>query len=139
MSGFARIVMFVCMLQPTLALPTGCAPRFQFCPRYFLPVCAEGVTYENRCRAESAGYHSQCSTYITSGACVEQKTTCLSDEFMSESLDKCVKKPWADFESCDIEKAQGACANGNDPNPWVVQHCAKTCGHFVRIDTNRDM
>jgi len=33
-------------------------------------------------------------------------------------------KPWADFESCEEEKRQGACA----ANDWVRAHCMDTCG-----------
>lgn len=120
----------------------ACVPRNNmFCTREYLPVCGNGTTYSNMCRAEAAGFYNNCAQFVTQGACDSPDTvdrvTCESHQTFSEK-GFCVNKPWSDFENCEIEKNQGACPGGNDPNPWVGEHCAKTCGVFVRTFRTND-
>lgn len=112
----------------------GCVPRPHImCARDVDPVCARGTQYANMCSAEAAGYYDECSKYVVRGPCVgaEQvprvSDACGSSEFLSESTHACVPKPWSDFVSCAVEKTQGACPNGRDPNRWVAVHCSATC------------
>jgi hypothetical protein len=118
------------MLVQLLVLVASCVPQpNRYCTRELRPVCAEGVTYNNLCRAQAAGYYGECANKVTQGVCgsISTKTVCGASEFLNED-NVCVPKPWDDFESCEIEKNQGACPGGNDPNTWVAVNCAKTCG-----------
>ena len=96
----------------------------RMCTREFAPVCANKTTYSNLCTAKAAGFYGSCAKFVVNGPC---SVSCSDEEFLSEKTSSCVKKPWYDFESCEVEKNQGACANGADPNPWVAEHCMKTC------------
>jgi len=49
---------------------------------------------------------------------------CPPNQVVSEDTNGCVPKPWSDFQDCDEEVRQGACADGN---AWVAQHCKTTC------------
>ena len=112
----------------------ACTPNpMMRCSRAFVPVCANGVDYTNVCQAQAAGYVGACARNISSGTCSHASVprtpaglSCPSTQTYSET-GRCVPRPWRDFHSCLEEKRQGACADGNDPNPWVVQHCMLTC------------
>ena len=129
------------MLSELVILFMACTPRqTAFCTREFNPARANGTTYSNQCLAESAGFYGNCSQFVVRGECNSaptQRITCTSDQFLSEQ-GMCVTKPWSDFTSCVIEKNQGACPDGNDPNPWVGEHCAVTCGVYVRTTREHD-
>ena len=110
------------------------------CTREYLPVCADGTDYGNRCMARAAGFIGECADKIVSGRCsgareelqtVPQGLNCADGEFFSE-LGRCVPKPWSDFRSCAEEKRQGACPGGNDPNFWVGENCGVTCAQRAR-------
>ena len=124
----------------------ACTPisnrRISLCTREYNPVCAEGVTFPNICQAQRAGYYGECASKVSLGACVETPTStrnadCAPTETFSEK-GRCVTKPWPDFSSCLEEKKQGACPGGSDPNSWVSEHCARTCGVFVRTSRLSD-
>ena len=89
--------------------------------------------------ARNAGFYGECQHFITHGECAASgpRIVCATHEFLSEK-GMCVRKPWSDFNSCDEEKRQGACPDGNDPNGWVAEHCANTCGVFVRTSRGSD-
>ena len=126
-----------------LLFALACEPRrSSICTRVYLPVCANGTTYSNECLAQSAGFHSNCAHFVTQGVCDEEPVaprseTCEAGEFFSEK-GMCVPKPWSDFTSCEVEKGQGACPDGNDPNPWVGEHCATTCGVHTQVSRGSD-
>lgn len=109
----------------------ACTPyRNVFCTREYAPVCANSTTYNNMCLAESAGFYGNCAQLVTPGICeTVQSRTCTDSEFYSEK-GFCVQKPWSDIVSCEIEKQQGACPTGTDPNSWVTEHCAITCNVY---------
>lgn len=120
---FALLIMMGCVERPEMV-----------CTREFAPVCARSVQYANLCSAQSAGYYGDCAHEITTGPCgstttpgVRDFVACADDETMSEYMGSCVKKPWNDYVSCQIEKEQGACEDGRDPNQWVIRHCKHTC------------
>lgn len=124
----------------TIVALLSCVPRRNImCTREFVPVCGNGTTFGNRCLAESAGFYDDCAQFLKEGDCtsINTRLVCASDEFASET-GVCVKKPWSDFKSCDEEKRQGACPNGNDPNPFVGEHCKVTCGVFERTSITND-
>ena len=127
------------MISTIIYMLITCVPRQNtFCTREYHPVCGNETTYPNLCVAESKGFYGDCEKFLTKGVCSESVTsriTCDDSEFLSEK-GFCVKKPWSDFENCQIEKNQGACLHGSDPNPWVAEHCAKTCNSYIK--TNRD-
>lgn len=128
------------MLTTIVGLLLACTPRQNvYCTREIRPVCANGTTYNNLCLAEAAGYYGDCAYHVKAGECgsISGRATCPSGEFMSEK-GMCVRKPWSDFESCEIEKNQGACPGGRDPNPWVSEHCAVTCGVYTRSMRTND-
>lgn len=128
------------MLNQLVYMLLTCTPRrTSFCTREYMPVCANSTTYSNLCNAESAGFYGNCSKFVKNGVCstLEPRITCASHETMSEK-GMCVTKPWSDFRSCEEEKRQGACPGSNDPNPWVGEHCATTCGVFVRTTRRND-
>ena len=106
--------------------------RRAFCTREIMPVCGNGTTYNNMCLAEAAGFYGNCASNVKMGSCADVNTrlTCAQHETLSET-GICVHKPWSDFSSCEEEKRQGACPNGNDPNPWVGEHCAITCSVHI--------
>jgi len=111
----------------TIVAILACTPLPSlYCTRESSPVCAEGTTYGNACLAKAAGYHSACASLVSSGGCTAG-SSCAPTEFFSE-LGMCVEKPWSDFAGCGVEKEQGACPDGHDPNPFVGLHCATTCG-----------
>ena len=112
-----------------LAPVGGCAPEpGRVCSREIALVCApDGRQFLNRCTAEAAGYcddlrDGPCLT----GSLAADDTGCGAG-VRSERTLGCVPRPWADFVSCKNEKAQGACHDGYDPNPWVSEHCVVTC------------
>jgi hypothetical protein len=72
------------------------------------------------------GFYGNCAVNINMGECTDKKIICKANEFWSEQ-GMCVPKPWYDFTSCEQEKTQGACSDGNDPNEWVALHCSITC------------
>ena len=119
-----------------IALILGCTPDpTMTCTRELAPVCAGGSEYGNLCQAQAAGYTGECAKDIVNGPCtnlrsdlptVPEGLDCAATETYSET-GRCVDKPWSDFRSCAEEKRQGACPNGNDPNPWVGEHCLRTC------------
>lgn len=103
------------------------------CTRNVDPVCVNGAQYDNECRARAAGYHGECGREISAGPCRSRDVPvlpaglqCRPDEIFSEQ-GRCVPKPWTDYEDCAEEARQGACPSGNNPNPWVGEHCAITC------------
>ena len=113
----------------------SCTPNPEMiCTREYSPVCADGVEYSNRCLAQAAGFVDDCASRIFDGRCqvrdqepnLPTGLSCADNEVYSE-LGHCTQKPWSDFVSCIEEKNQGACSNGRDPNPWVMQHCVLTC------------
>jgi hypothetical protein len=57
---------------------------------------------------------------------------CNADEMLSQRFSVCVKKPSKDFVSCEVEKKNGKCPGGSDPDPWVTEHCARTCAGWGR-------
>ena len=59
--------------------------------------------------------------------CNVENKPCPSGKVRHELTKKCVTPPWDDFKSCDEEKKQGACWDGNDPNAKVDTLCAITC------------
>ncbi len=104
----------------------------KMCATDFEPVCVNGTEFSNLCHAEAAGFYGKCGTEVIAGPCSKATAypnvvSCSSEMFLSEKTGRCVTKPWSDFLSCDEEKRQGACANGADPNPWVAEHCSRTC------------
>lgn len=117
------------MLLLSLLLSLSCVPLPNtYCTRELSPVCADGVTYSNACLARAAGFHSDCASLVLPGECSSSPADACppSRPFFSETQ-VCVPKPWSDFAGCAVEKAQGACPGGSDPNPWVGEHCAITC------------
>jgi hypothetical protein len=110
----------------------GCTPNPGMrCTRTYDPVCAEGTEYSNLCHAQAAGYVDDCAFKVSHGPCNARDASnvlasCGPTEFLSVT-GVCVEKPWSDFESCEMEKNQGACPDGYDPNPWVGEHCVLTC------------
>ena len=108
----------------------ACDPQpNRVCTREFRPVCAENVEFSNYCVAQAAGYNGECENLIRNGPCRQIRNpslTCKSTEFFSEK-GLCVTKPWSDFISCEVEKNQGACPQGADPNPFIGEHCSVTC------------
>ena len=128
------------MLSHILYVILSCAPlQNSICTREFNPVCANHTTYSNPCMARTAGFHGECEHFITEGECNASVhvPTCASHEFLSER-GLCVRIPWSDFDTCEEEKRQAACPGGNDPNDWVAEHCANTCGVFVRTGRGDD-
>lgn len=122
MLAAASLFVLACTPNPTMR-----------CSRTYDPVCANAVDFSNLCQAQAAGYTGECSSNISTGTCassnlrrVPERLHCASGKVYSET-GRCVDPPWDDFNSCEEEKRQGACATGNDPNPWVVEHCAVTC------------
>ena len=102
------------------------------CSREYAPVCADKTEYSNLCQAQAAGFVDECASAVVLGPCTGRAgpqvfVPCPSTKFLSESTRTCVDKPWSDFHSCEIEKGQGACPGGHDPNPWVGIHCAVSC------------
>lgn len=59
--------------------------------------------------------------------CNTKGKACPSGQMRNETTGMCVPVPWEDFQSCDVEKQQGACWDGNDPNADVDTICAVTC------------
>ena len=59
--------------------------------------------------------------------CEVKSKPCPSGQVKHELTNVCVAPPWTDFETCDLEKEQGACWDGADSNPEVDQICYKTC------------
>lgn len=126
------------MLAEILTFMLACNPRPNLmCTREYMPVCGNGTTFNNICLAQRAGFHGHCSVNLHVGECIHTRVICESHQFLSEK-GFCVKKPWDDFESCEIEKKQGACPQGNDPNPFVGEHCAVTCGVYTKTTRQRD-
>ena len=109
------------------------------CTRNIQPVCVDGVQYSNECMARAAGYYGQCAKVVVPGSCRNTRDMpilptgllCHPDEVYSE-VGRCVKKPWSYFLSCAEEVRQGACSHGDNPNPWVAEHCAITCARSGR-------
>lgn len=130
-----------CVLMTSIFVSTfGCTPiPNSVCTREYNPVCGNSTTFPNSCVARSRGFHGHCERFMHEGQCTATTTNnaCTSQQFMSEK-GMCVTKPWSDFNSCEEEKQQGACPNGHDPNPWVGEHCAHTCGVFVQTSRRDD-
>lgn len=125
MLSFAFIAAFSCTPIPDLP-----------CTRDINPVCVNDVQYNNECLARAAGYHSECAYRVANGPCrnrdvpvLPEGLNCGPNEIYSE-LGRCVPKPWSDFMNCAEEVRQGACPLGNNPNPWVGEHCTITCARF---------
>ena len=106
-------------------------------PGEHLPVCADGVTYSNRCEAERAGYHGLCATKVSSSSCdtsflsknilssswLYGSTSCPTGHYMSEKEGVgCVVQPRRTY-SFAFEKILRRCTR----HPWVKEHCSKTC------------
>ena len=126
------------MLTEIITFTLACVPQNNvFCTREVMPVCGNGTTYNNLCLAQAAGFYGNCAANVKNGECVNARISCESHQFLSEK-GFCVTKPWSDFESCEVEKNQGACPNGNDPNPFVGEHCALTCGVYTRATRLHD-
>ena len=123
----------------------SCSPRMgMFCTREVRPVCGNGTTYNNLCLAQSAGFYGDCAHFVTQGECRTRQTTertsritCEGTQVLSET-GTCVEKPWDDFVSCYLEKQQGACSNGRNPNVWVIEHCSTTCDANTRSFRTHD-
>eukprot|EP00931_Biecheleriopsis_adriatica_P121364 TRINITY_DN96448_c0_g1_i1.p1 TRINITY_DN96448_c0_g1~~TRINITY_DN96448_c0_g1_i1.p1 ORF type:complete len:554 (+),score=64.73 TRINITY_DN96448_c0_g1_i1:75-1736(+) len=50
---------------------------------------------------------------------------CSGNEVMSERIERCVAKPWGDFEGCAKEARLGVC---EEPDAWIEEHCCISCG-----------
>lgn len=117
------------MLSTLYTMLLACTPQpILRCNRDVQPVCAQNIEFLNLCHARAAGFHGACASQITNGPCNMARESCIPTQTKSEKDGLCVDKPWSDFVSCEIEKHQGACPGGNDPNPWVGEHCFTTCG-----------
>ena len=127
------------MITTTLYMFLACTPlQNSICTRDYNPVCGNQTTYQNICIAESNGFYGYCRQFLKNGKCSEEaESTCEETETFSEK-GFCVTKPWSDFVSCEIEKNQGACPEGADPNNWVAEHCARTCNAYIRINRDSD-
>jgi hypothetical protein len=97
------------------------------------PFCDGGLT------VDADGYNSlyvktndRIATWTAGGDDWFAVPKCKADEALSERFSVCVKKPSKDFVSCEVEKKRGGCPDGSDPNPWVTEHCARTCGVWGR-------
>jgi hypothetical protein len=87
--------------------------------------------FENPENEMTTSYQSTCEAITSKDMCSYNNTeVCQTGEVRSET-GQCVRQPWYDWKSCSVEMDQGACPDGDDPNPMVYQTCPYTCTRFT--------